>query len=78
MPPALLEKYRQEGAFPVEADVDRIRAMGCQVLAHDVVSTEDYVRHDPEQVAKLIIQLIVGTRVRPLAAVTPAAAPSRP
>ena len=78
VPPALLEKYRQEGAFPVEADVDRIRAMGCQVLAHDIVSTEDYVRHDPEQVAKLIIQLIVGTRVRPLAAVTPAAAPSRP
>jgi len=65
VPPALLDKYRQEGAFPVEADADEIRAMGYQVLAHDIVSTEDYVRHDPEQVAKLIIQLIVGTRARP-------------
>jgi len=65
VPPALLDKYRQEGAFPVQADADEIRAMGYQVLAHDIVSTEDYVRHDPEQVAKLIIQLIVGTRARP-------------
>ena len=74
VPPTLLEKYRQEGAFPVEADVDRIRAMGYQVLAHDIVSTEDYVRHDSEQVAKLIIQLIVGTRSR----VTPPAAFAAP
>ncbi|MBI4003471.1 MAG: YvcK family protein [Candidatus Omnitrophica bacterium] len=65
VPPALLDKYREEGAFPVEADVEQIRGMGYQVLAHDVVSTEDYVRHDADQVAKLIIQLIVGSRARP-------------
>ena len=64
VPPALLDKYRQEDAFPVEADVDRIRAMGYQVIAHDIVSTEDYVRHDSDQVAKLVIQLIVGARDR--------------
>ena len=39
--------------------------MGYQVLAEDIVSTEDYVRHDSDQLAKLVIQLIVGTRARP-------------
>jgi uncharacterized cofD-like protein len=71
VPTALLDKYRQEGAFPVEPDVEQIRAMGYQVIAHDIVSTEDYVRHDPDQVAKLILQLIVGTRARPQAAPAP-------
>jgi len=65
VPSALVEQYRQEGAFPVEADAEQIRGMGYQVLAHDIVSTEDYVRHDADQVAKLIIQLIVGSRARP-------------
>ena len=65
VPSSLLSKYREEDAFPVEADIDQIRAMGYQVLAEDIVSTEDYVRHDSEQVAKLVIQLIVGTRARP-------------
>ena len=72
VPSALLDKYREEGAFPVEADVDRIRAMGYQVLAHDIVSTEDYVRHDSDQLAKLVIQLIIGTRGRPHVPAAPA------
>jgi uncharacterized cofD-like protein len=65
VPPALLEKYRQESAFPVEADVERIREMGYQVVADEVISTHDYVRHDPDKLAKLLIHLIEGTR-RPL------------
>jgi uncharacterized cofD-like protein len=73
VPEALLEKYRQEGAFPVEADTDRIRALGYQVVADNIISTEDYVRHDPDKVAKLIIQLIVGTRGRSAAPTAPAA-----
>jgi len=58
----LLEKYRQEGAFPVEPDVERIRELGYQVVSENLISTENYVRHDPQKVAKLIAHLIVGTR----------------
>ncbi len=65
VPPALLEKYRQEEAYPVEADIEQIRALGYQVVADNIISTENYVRHDPNKMAKLIIQLIVGTRGRP-------------
>ncbi len=67
-PPALLEKYRQEEAFPVEPDLDRVRELGYQVVADNVISTENYVRHDPDKVAKLIFQLIAGTRGRATAA----------
>ena len=69
VPVNLLERYRREDAFPVEADVETIRELGYQVVADDIISTENYVRHDPEKVAKLIFQLIVGTR-RPAAALT--------
>jgi uncharacterized cofD-like protein len=73
VPDALLEKYRQEGAFPVEPDTDQIRALGYQVMADNLISTENYVRHDPDKVARLMVQLIVGTRA-PLAAAPEAAA----
>lgn len=66
VPPTLLEKYRQEEAFPVDADVERIRELGYQVVADDLISTENYVRHDPDKLARLIIQLTMGSRGRPL------------
>lgn len=71
VPPTLLDKYREEGAFPVEPDIEQIRALGYQVVADNIISTENYVRHDPHKVAKIVIQLIVGTRGR-----APAPAPA--
>ena len=62
VPTALLERYSQEGALPVEADIKRIRQLGYQVVSGNVISAENYVRHDADQVAKMIIQLIVGAR----------------
>ena len=64
VPPDLLERYREEEAYPVEGDVEQIRAMGYQVVADNIISTENYVRHDSEHVARLIIQLVVGGRSR--------------
>jgi len=64
VPADLLERYRQEDAFPVEPDQDRLREMGYQVVAENVISTQNYVRHDSEKIAKLIIQFIVGARGR--------------
>lgn len=74
VPQELLERYRQEDAFPVEPDIEGIRTLGYQVVSDNIISAENYVRHDSDKVAKLIIQLIVGARGRPP---TPAA-PSRP
>ena len=76
VPDALREKYRQEEAFQVEPDIERIRALGYQVVADNIISTENYVRHDSDKVAKLVIQLIVGARGR-LPAVSSMATVSR-
>jgi uncharacterized cofD-like protein len=62
VPDHMLERYRQEDAFPVEPDVERIRGMGYQVVTGDIISTENYVRHDPEKVARSIMHLIMGGR----------------
>jgi len=76
VPTELLARYREEEAFPVDGDVGRIREMGYQVVADTIISTDNYVRHDPEQVAKLIIQLVVGARGR-MPAPAPSATPAR-
>jgi uncharacterized cofD-like protein len=78
VPDALLEKYREEGAYPVEPDVARIRELGYQVVDGSIINTENYVRHDSDKVAKLIIQLIVGGRGRASAHTPPSGDGSRP
>jgi uncharacterized cofD-like protein len=75
VPPDLLEKYREEGAFPVEPDVERIRELGYQVVTEKLISAENYVRHDPQQVAKLIVQLTTAGSRGKLATMRPAAEP---
>jgi uncharacterized cofD-like protein len=56
--PAAVEKYREEGQYVVEADIDRIRAMGYRVLAGNFMSETDYVRHDPLRVVHRLMGLL--------------------
>jgi uncharacterized cofD-like protein len=53
-----LEKYRASGSFLVEADVDRLRAMGLRVLQGNFMSETDVVRHDPMKVVSRILMLL--------------------
>ncbi len=53
-----LEKYRDKDQYPVEPDVDRIRAMGFKVVRGDFMSESDFVRHDPSRVAESLIKLL--------------------
>jgi uncharacterized cofD-like protein len=53
-----LEKYQSTGAHLVEADVDRVRAMGFRVLPGNYMSETDVVRHDPLKVAARLLQLV--------------------
>lgn len=58
-----LKRYKQQDSFPVEPDVDRIREMGYRVVATDLLSVEDYVRHDAHKLNKALIKLIETYRV---------------
>ena len=36
--------------------------MKCKVVEAHIINTKDYVRHDPEKLAKIIIDLVVSLK----------------
>ena len=58
-----LNKYRQENAYPVAADDERIKAMGIKAVSGDLLSVDDYVRHDSKKLTQALIKLIETQRV---------------
>ena len=56
--PSLLERYREEGATPVELDLSRTRRLGVKVIEKDMMGVHNgYVRHDPEKLAHAIMDI---------------------
>ncbi len=55
---ALLARYSEEGAEPVEPDVDAIRALGVRPVAEDLISEDELVRHDPRKLGGALLQLL--------------------
>ncbi len=53
-PPALLERYAAEQAYPVQADVDVLRTLVPRLLTGPVATTELLIRHDAERVIMTI------------------------
>lgn len=51
----ILSRYRQEKAFPTIANSLEIRRMGYKVIEGNVIHTTDFVRHDPQKLARIII-----------------------
>ncbi|MBI5123872.1 MAG: YvcK family protein [Candidatus Omnitrophica bacterium] len=54
----ILSKYEEEGSYQVIADSDSLKKMKCKVIEAHIVTVKDYVRHDSEKLAKIIIDLI--------------------
>ena len=60
VPKELLVKYEQQQSFPVAADSKKIKKLGCSVVEEDLISSTDYVRHDPDKLSKVVISLILS------------------
>ncbi len=56
-------RYEEGGSFPVVADIEKIEAMGIKAVGEDLLSVNDYVRHDSEKLTKALITLIEKNRV---------------
>lgn len=56
--PSALEKYRESDQHLVEADTDRIRAMGLKTITGNFLSDSDLVRHDPLRLAARLVRLV--------------------
>jgi len=58
IPERLQEKYKAESAYPVEADIKKIRELGIGVVEGDMTSVDGYVRHNADKISKRIMDLI--------------------
>jgi uncharacterized cofD-like protein len=63
IPQEALERYKAESAYPVEADVEKVKEMGIKVHATDLISVKDYVRHDSKKLISALIKVIETHRV---------------
>ncbi|MCS7172889.1 MAG: YvcK family protein [Armatimonadetes bacterium] len=54
----LLERYREQGAFPVEPDLERIRHLGVETVGRPLMSERDLLRHDPARLAQAVLEIL--------------------
>lgn len=64
VPEEMLARYKEEDAYPVIVDSDKIREKDYVVMEDELISTKDFVWHDPDKLAKLIMSLIIQERTR--------------
>ncbi|MEW5867428.1 MAG: YvcK family protein [Bacillota bacterium] len=62
VPPRLAERYRQEGAYPVIVDCDKLRELGVSVVEGNLISNTNYARHDPARLARVIMRMLAEAR----------------
>ncbi|MCM8765767.1 MAG: YvcK family protein [Candidatus Omnitrophica bacterium] len=58
IPEEILRRYEQENSFPVVADTERIRSLGYRVFTDDIAKIGEFIRHDADKLAQLILGLI--------------------
>jgi uncharacterized cofD-like protein len=59
VPEPLGEKYAEQKAYPVEADIEAIEKMGIKVARERLISEADVVRHDSQKLSRAIVKLIL-------------------
>jgi uncharacterized cofD-like protein len=57
IPAALRRRYREQKAFPVEAAAAELEALGVSVIESDFVMADRVLRHDPERLTRLLVEL---------------------
>jgi uncharacterized cofD-like protein len=55
--PQLLEKYRADGAQPVELDLTRLGRMGIEPLESDLLAEDGVIRHDSDRLAMAVYRM---------------------
>jgi uncharacterized cofD-like protein len=55
--PSTLEQYAREGQTPIEADLDRVRALGVEPVTGNFVHEGEVLRHNYDVVAETVLRL---------------------
>ena len=61
---SLLARYKQEKAFTTLADSLKIKGMGYKIIEGNIIHTTDFVRHDPDKLARVIINAFRREAIR--------------
>ncbi len=56
--PVLLQRYREEGAVPVEPDLERVGQLGVEAVGRPLISETDLLRHDPARLAEAVLEVL--------------------
>jgi uncharacterized cofD-like protein len=64
IPQELRVQYEQEKSFPVINDSQKVRTEGVTVIEEDVISTVNFVRHNAEKLAHIIVDLVTHPHSR--------------
>ncbi|QTL97049.1 uridine diphosphate-N-acetylglucosamine-binding protein YvcK [Iocasia frigidifontis] len=56
----LARRYEEEGAFPVLVDQKKLKKYNLEIIAANLLSEEGYIRHDPEELARVIFSIAKG------------------
>jgi len=62
--PETLAKYAREGQEPIEADLERVRALGVEPVEGNFVHEGEVLRHDHEAVARTLLELTLKDHSR--------------
>ncbi|HEX4808815.1 MAG TPA: YvcK family protein [Bryobacteraceae bacterium] len=62
--PALKRKYAKQSVMPVENDFEKLAALGVKVVTADLVGDANLVRHDPEALAEIVLDLASRSRAK--------------
>jgi uncharacterized cofD-like protein len=54
---SIMSTYAAMNQFPVQFDLEAIRALGVTPFFGDIIAEDDYVRHDPAALAQTVFQL---------------------
>lgn len=57
IPERLRRRYAAQAAFPLTAEPEGLRALGCQVWVGDLLAEGPKVRHDPRKLARAVLDL---------------------
>jgi uncharacterized cofD-like protein len=65
--PAMRRRYAEQNAAPVESDIPELESMGVEVLATDLLQRGPKVRHNPDGVARVAVDLALRGREKRMA-----------
>ncbi|HHY26151.1 MAG TPA: YvcK family protein [Desulfitobacterium dehalogenans] len=62
IPQDLLERYAEEGSYPVRGNAESVEWLGAKYVEADLLQEGDTVRHHPDRLARILIRLLFSLK----------------